>query len=266
MQLKHLKPILSPQQGAARVRCMSWSPNNLKLAVCTSDRVIFLYDENGERRDKFSTKPIDSKYGKKNYTVKAIAFSPCSTKIAVGQSDNIIFVYQIGSEWGDKKVICNKFIQTNAITCLIWPMEQGIVFGLMEGKVRLANTKNNKSSTIYATDSYVVSLASNVSGKGIISGHANGQVIRYFFDDEGCGDSQGKVLTHPCPPYALAWASNSIVVAGVDKRVIAYGNNGRVIQQFDYSRDSTEHEFTVAAANGQGQSVVVGSYNRYVIL
>ena len=51
-------------------------------------------------------------YGKKSYTVKAMAFSPCSTKLALGQSDNIIYVYKIGDDWGDKKVICNKFIQT----------------------------------------------------------------------------------------------------------------------------------------------------------
>ena len=33
----------------------------MKLAVCTSERVVLLYDEHGERRDKFATKPADSK-------------------------------------------------------------------------------------------------------------------------------------------------------------------------------------------------------------
>lgn len=28
------------------------------------------------------------------------------------------------------------------------------------------------------------------SGKGILSGHADGSIIRYFFDDEGSGDTQ----------------------------------------------------------------------------
>lgn len=78
---------------------MTWSSNNKKLAVATSDRVIVLFDEQGEKRDKFSTKPIDSKYGKKSYIVKAIAFSPDSTRIAIGQTDNIIFVYKIGDDW-----------------------------------------------------------------------------------------------------------------------------------------------------------------------
>lgn len=40
---------------------MAWAPNNAKFAVCTVDRVVLLYDEQGERRDKFSTKPLDSK-------------------------------------------------------------------------------------------------------------------------------------------------------------------------------------------------------------
>lgn len=52
---------LSPQDGAAKVTCMAWSQNNAKFAVCTVDRVVLLYDEHGERRDKFSTKPADMK-------------------------------------------------------------------------------------------------------------------------------------------------------------------------------------------------------------
>ncbi|XP_078506239.1 intraflagellar transport protein 172 homolog [Lissotriton helveticus] len=266
MQLRHMKTLLTPQDGAAKVTCMAWSQNNAKFAVCTVDRVVLLYDEQGERRDKFSTKPADAKYGKKSYMVKGMAFSPDSTKIAVGQTDNIIYVYKIGEEWGDKKVICNKFIQTSAVTCLLWPGENAIVFGLAEGKVRLANTKTNKSSTIYGTESYVVSLTSNISGKGILSGHADGTIVRYFFDDEGSGESQGKLVTHPCPPYALAWASNSIVAGGCDKKIVAYGKEGHVIQTFDYSRDPTEKEFTAAATSPSGQAVVVGSYDRLRVL
>ena len=40
---------------------MAWSQNNARFAVCTVDRVVLLYDEHGERRDKFSTKPADMK-------------------------------------------------------------------------------------------------------------------------------------------------------------------------------------------------------------
>lgn len=54
-------PSLPLQDGAAKVTCMAWSQNNAKFAVCTVDRVVLLYDEHGERRDKFSTKPADMK-------------------------------------------------------------------------------------------------------------------------------------------------------------------------------------------------------------
>jgi len=126
-------------------------------------------------------------------------------------------------------------------------------------------------------------------------GHADGAIIKYNFEDEGLGDAnvselekdqschyrlrhmktspvtvthytvllQGKFAQHSCPPYAIAWCNNSIVAAGCDKRIIAYGRqDGRVLQQFDYSRDDEEHEFTVAICSPSGQSVVIGSYDR----
>jgi intraflagellar transport protein 172 len=39
-----------------------------------------------------------------------------------------------------------------------------------------------------------------------------------------------------------------------------------MLQQFDYSKDPTEKEFTVAACNPSGQIGIVGSYNRFFIL
>ncbi|XP_070378558.1 intraflagellar transport protein 172 homolog [Dermacentor albipictus] len=263
MHIRYLKTLMPPQDGAAKVVAMAWSPNNVKLAVCTADRVVLLFDDMGERRDKFSTKPIDSKYGKKSYVVKAICFSPDSAKLAVAQTDSIIYVYKIGEDWGEKKVICNKFIQQSAVTCMTWPHHGPIVFGLAEGKVRSANVKTNKSSTLYGTDSYVVSVVSSISGKGILSGHADGSVVRYFLTDDDSGEVQGKVLTHPCPPYALCWTEQSILAAGCDKRIVFYApREGRVQQQFDYSRQPDEHEFAAAACSPGGHALAVGSYDR----
>ena len=37
------------------------SPGCLRLAVAGRDRVVQLFDERGERRDKFSTKPGDAR-------------------------------------------------------------------------------------------------------------------------------------------------------------------------------------------------------------
>ena len=66
-----------------------------RLAVVSTDRVVYLFDENGERRDKFKTKPSDPN-GASTYIVRAMAFSPDSTKLAIAQSDNIVFVYRCG--------------------------------------------------------------------------------------------------------------------------------------------------------------------------
>ena len=73
----------------------------------------------------------------RTYFVCGVAFSPDSTKLAVAQSDCVVYIYKLGLEWGEKKSICNKFIQTCDITCLTWPKEQhnSIVFGLSDGKV-----------------------------------------------------------------------------------------------------------------------------------
>ena len=40
MQLKYLKNILACQDGAAKITALSWSANNMKLAVCTADRSV----------------------------------------------------------------------------------------------------------------------------------------------------------------------------------------------------------------------------------
>lgn len=39
-------------------------------------------------------------------------------------------------------------------------------------------------------------------------------------------------------------------------------NVGKVVQQFDYSRDDDEKEFMCAASSPSGQTFVLGSFNR----
>lgn len=75
---------------------------------------------------------------------------------------------------------------------------------------------------------------------------------------------QTKILTHSCPPYALVYTNNGIIIGGCDQRVVSYTENGQVLQQFDY-RNGLDHEkeFTVAIRDSFGQSVVFGSFNRF---
>ena len=64
----------------------------------------------------------------------------------------------------------------------------------------------------YTVHLLMLSVYFSPSCKGVLSGHADGTMIRYYFDDEGSGESQGKIITHSCPPYAVAWASNRYII------------------------------------------------------
>lgn len=245
----------------SRIAGLAWSPNNHKLAVATVDRIILLFDEHGERRDKFSTKASDPANGKNSYVIRSIYFSPDSSRLAVAQSDNIVYVYRLGDLWNDKKVICNKFPQPAVVMCMIWLSGGLIIAGLEDGKVRALHCKNNKSSTLYGTESMVVSLATNPRGTGFLSGHEDGSIIRFYIVDEP-GEPSGKLVQHTVAPYALAWLQGSIVAAGCDKKIHFYDQQGRLVRPFDYSRDENEREFMTATASSNGQAVAIGSFDR----
>ncbi|KAF7993474.1 hypothetical protein HCN44_010069 [Aphidius gifuensis] len=266
MILKYVGNVLTSCENENRVVSISWSPNNLKLAVALSDRMIYLFDESGIKKDRFSTKPVDIKYGKKSYVIKAISFSPDSTKIAVGQSDNIVYVYKIGEEWGEKKVICNKFSQSSAVTCMLWPSDGPIIVGLADGKVRVSILKAHKAQTLYTADAMTIALALNTRGTGFLSSHADGSIIRYYLNNDGTTEQTGRVVTHGVPAYALAWPHNHICAGGCDKKITFYDNHGKVSKIFDYSRDKNEKEIYTAYCSPSGQSVAIGSWNKLRII
>ena len=110
-----------------------------------------------------------------------MAFSPDSMRLAIAQSDNIVFVYKLGTDWGERKSICNKFPQNSSVTCLCWPPDRHneIAIGLAEGKVRIGQLKNNKSSNLFNTSSYVVSISSNPEGNAVVSGHLDGTIYKF---------------------------------------------------------------------------------------
>ncbi|GAX77698.1 hypothetical protein CEUSTIGMA_g5141.t1 [Chlamydomonas eustigma] len=280
MQLRFFKNVLPPSDGLQKVTSLTWAPNNGKLAAVTTDKVVYLFDDVGERKDKFKTKPADAAT-MPNYVVRTMAFSPDSSKLAIAQSDNIVFVYRIGEAWTDKKSICNKFPQSTPVTSLIWPRgREDVVFGLSDGKVKLGQLKTNKPLTMYAhpEGSYVVSLASSPDGHAIISGHLDGSVYKFTFPSEDGSHSQGighvQLITHSCVPYALGWG-NAIAMAGNDCRVVFYDERGRELQVYDYGleetkkddgkREDTVREFSSCAFNPSGETVVFGAYNRFYI-
>ncbi|CAF2971057.1 unnamed protein product [Rotaria sp. Silwood2] len=224
MQVKFLQQISKTVFGEAQVSAICFSPNGQKLGICV-DRVVQLYDDLGELRDRFATKPIDFKYERSSYVVTDMAFSPDSTALAVAQSDNIVFVYNV--------------------TTLIWLPDEQLIFGLADGKIRSGNVKKNKSHTLFTGEQYAVALTANVSRKAILSGHSDGAICRFIIEDEGTGDKSGLIVRHSCPPCALVWSAHGIVVGGCDRRVVVYSKDGGILQQFDYSHEPTAHGFGV---------------------
>ena len=60
----------------------------------------------------------------------------------------------------------------------------------------------------------------------------------------------------------MTWTANHIVVAGSDKKIVIFAQDGSMFQQFDYFNDPTEKEFTVTCSSPSGQAFCVGSYDR----
>lgn len=270
MQLKYLRTVMEPQPLIHRISAMAWSPNNAKFAVATPDRVVLLFNEAGERKDKFTTKPSDPAASKTSYAIRGLAFSSDSTRLAVAQSDNIVFVYKLGEAWNEKKVICNKFPQSAAVASMLWLANGTIVAGLADGKVKALNCKTNKSQNLFGTESGVVALAAHPKeGNSFLSSHDDGAIIRYVFssgatqDDDGEVEQQsGKIIQCSGPALVLAWTMHGICVTGIDKKVSFYDNQGKLVRTFDYTRDDLDREFTVAVCSPNGQNVAIGGFNR----
>lgn len=130
-----------------------------------------------------------------------------------------------------------------------------------DGRVRSLHCKNNKSQNLYGTESMVIALATNTRGTGIVSGHDDGSIIRFYILEEN-GEPSGRLLQHPVPPFALAWSPGGIIAAGCDRKISIYDSQGRLNRSFDFSRDDTEREFMIATCSPNGQAVAIGSYDR----
>jgi len=76
MHLTHQRTAVPGQRSPGRVQALAWSPGCLRLAVAGRDRVVQLFDERGERRDKFSTKPGDARVGAPAVPLETLPPSP----------------------------------------------------------------------------------------------------------------------------------------------------------------------------------------------
>lgn len=180
--------------------------------------------------------------------------------LAVSQSDNLLSIFRVGADWGERKAVINKFTGAAAITCQCWPRErQGKIFyGLANGEVKMGQLRGNKTSTVFSSDSYVVSMSACHDSSYFISGHYDCSV--YLCSTESFVFK--KIFVSKTIPYALG-AGKNIAVAGNDGKVNFYDKKGNLLNRFDYKKDKACRDFTGASFNPNGESVVLGNYNRF---
>ena len=267
MNFKHVKNLQESIDGMKKIFGISWSPNLQRIAVAHVDERrmvrISLYDETCKKREMFSTKAANK--NSKSYIVKEIAFSPDSTKLAVCQTDCIIFVYNLGRNWGDKKVICNKFEQNFPVTAMIWPNKKinELFFGVADGKVKKAILKNNTAQALYSTGSFVISMSYNYDNTHIISSHMDNSIFCYDIDK----NSSIKICNTPTISYCLSFLlhNKTFLSSSLEKKIFIHNEKGDIIQNFDYSNDITVKDFSLCKINTNYDIIAVGNYNKLFI-
>jgi intraflagellar transport protein 172 len=274
MQLRHLQSIMPATNGIKQVTAMAWTPNRrndasavVRLAVVSVDQIVHLFDESGERKDRFATKPAVK--GNKNFLVRALVFSPDCTKLAVGQTDNICIVYKVGRRWGDKKTVVNKFPQQNEVTAMCWPTEtpQKLIFCTSDGAVKIGNCKTHKTAVLFqpTEPNYCVAVCASADGQTVVSAHIDGTIFRMTIESGASTAAVQKIAQHTCPAYALDFG-RCIIAGGGDQKVHLYNpETCEKICDFDYTEDEKVQDMTVARFAPGGTTCVVGNWNCFFI-
>ena len=185
MDIKHSRNLIQPTLKLSKINGISWSPNKTKLAIASEDKNIYLFDEQGNPKNKFSTDR-----GSEVYEIIQILFEQKSEKLAVARSDNIILVYKLGINWEDKESISQGFNVESKPNCMIVTKgnQNGIIFGLSNGKVGFLNMYEIYDLFYYSES--CVSISSSFDGNYIISGHNDYSILIY--------DIQNRTLNKLC--------------------------------------------------------------------
>ena len=62
MDIKHSRNLIQPVLKLSKINGISWSPNKMKLAIASEDKNIYIFDEQGNYKNKFSTKTGSENY------------------------------------------------------------------------------------------------------------------------------------------------------------------------------------------------------------
>lgn len=55
------------------------------------------------------------------------------------------------------------------------------------------------------------------------------------------------------------------MIAGNDSKISVYDSQGNSLRRFDYTNDNEVRDFTFAAVNPTGDTIVMGNFNRFYI-
>ena len=257
MDIKHSKNLIQPTLKLSKINGISWSPNKMKLAIASEDKNIYLFDEQGNHKNKFSTNRVSEVY-----EIVQILFDQKSEKLAVARSDNLILVYNLGINWEYKESISQGFNVEAKPNCMIVSKgnQNGIIFGLANGKVGFLDM--DEIYDLYSYSSPCVSISSSFNGNYIISGHTDYFILIYDIQNR----TLNKLCKHSCIPKCLGLIKNSyIFLAGNNKRVNIYNEKGKFFQNFDYSSYNDTKEFEFFSINTSGDAIALGNYNSIYI-
>lgn len=125
--------------------------------------------------------------------------------------------------------------------------------------MRVCIAKTNKSASLFGQESFVVSLSASPDGANIVAGFLDHSLVTFNLDTK----AKSKI-NHSTIPYALAWGTH-ILAAGNDSKIAFYEPTGDRFQSFDMSKDEKVKEFTCAAFNATGETVIVGNFDRFYV-
>ena len=91
-------------------------------------------------------------------------------------------------------------------------------------QVKLGVLKTNKPLTLYEhPDSrYVTCMAARRDGNAVLSGHADGSVYIFCFDDGMQAVGSAKFALHSCPPAVLTRGTEAVLATGSDCKVSSF--------------------------------------------
>ena len=109
---------------------------------------------------------------------------------------------------------------------------------------------------------HLIALLRSPDGHAVLSGHADGSIYAFYFDDGSRGAAHSKFGTHMCAPTCLGWGT-SIVAAGPDRKVSFYSVDGAIERTHEPANDDdTVRAFTSIAVSPSGESVVLGNFDK----